>query len=182
MKGLITITSNIDAKTFQRFAYFDAYRFKKHHRAPLSFAAIMLSFSAFCFLVLGDRPQAALIGTVLLAIGVLLPMVYFLVFTFSVRAQAKKLKLPRAAYSLTMTTAPEGLEIVGEDGKERVKLAWKKVYGAYRVRGCTYLYVHPTKAFLLPDGQANKTPDELFAFLQKRLGENCTQDCRLIKR
>ena len=182
MKGLITITSNIDARAFRRFAYFDTYRLKKRYRAPLLFAIMMLVFSACCFFLLKDKPQSALIGWVLLGVGVLLPTVYFAMFAVSVRAQAKKMKLPRAAYSLTMADAPEGLEIVSEDGKERVKLAWKKVYGAYRVRGCIYLYVHPTKAFLLPDGQASASPDELFAFLGARIGKNRTQDCRGIRK
>ena len=182
MKGLITISCRIDAKTFRNFAFFDTFRLKKRYRAPLLFAAIMLAFAAGCLILLKDRPQAALIGGVLLGVGLLLPAVYFLMFALSVRAQAKQMKLPREAYSLTLADAPEGLEIVGEDGKERVKLPWNKVYGAYRVRGCIYLYVHPTKAFLLPDGQASAPPDELFAFLVRRIGANRTQDCRGVRK
>lgn len=184
MKGMITAASRIDAKTFRRFAYFDTFSLKKRYRKPLAFAAIMLAFSLCCFFLLGDRPQAKLIGGVLLGVGLALPLAYFASFALSVRAQIRSLKLAagREAYTLTLSDQPEGLEIVSAGGKERVKLAWKKVYGAYRVRGCIYLYAHPTRAFLLPDGQASAPADEVFAFLVKQIGANRTQDCRARRR
>ena len=180
MKGMITAASRIDAKTFRRFAYFDTFSLKKRYRKPLGFAAIMLAFSLCCFFLLGDRPQARLLGGVLLGVGIALPLAYFASFALSVRAQVKAMKLGegREAYRLTMTDQPEGLEIVSADGKERVKLKWKQVYGAYRVKGCVYLYAHPTRAFLLPDGQASAPADEVFAFLVNQIGKNRTQDCR----
>ena len=180
MKGMITAASRIDAQTFRRFAYFDKFSLKKRYRKPLGFAAIMLAFSLCCFFLLGDRPQARLLGGVLLGVGIALPLAYFASFALSVRAQVKAMKLGegREAYRLTMTDQPEGLEIVSADGKERVKLKWKQVYGAYRVKGCVYLYAHPTRAFLLPDGQASAPADEVFAFLVNQIGKNRTQDCR----
>lgn len=178
MNGTITAVSRIDEKTFRRFAYFDTFSLKKRYRKPLLFAAIMLAFALCCLVLLGGRPQARLIGGVLLAVGVLLPAAYFLSFALSVRAQVKAMKLSaaREAYRLTMTG--EGVEIASADGKERVQREWKQVYGAYRVKGCIYLYAHPTRAFLLPDGQASAAPDDVFAFLAKRIGPNRTQDCR----
>ena len=180
MRGMITAASRIDAKTFRRFAYFDTFSLKKSYRKPLGFAAIMLAFSLCCFVLLREKPQARLIGGVLLGVGIVLPLAYFASFALSVRTQVKTMKLTtaREAYKLTMTDQSEGLEIVSADGKERVKLKWKQVYGAYRVKGCIYLYAHPTRAFLLPDGQASAPADEVFAFLVKQIGQNRTQDCR----
>ncbi|MCH5286629.1 MAG: YcxB family protein [Christensenellaceae bacterium] len=178
MKDTIIAVSRIDAKTFRRFAYFDTYRLKKRYRAPLGFLALMLVFSLCCIFLAADKPQARMIGVVLLAVGLLLPLAYFLTFELSVRTQTREMKQPRKVYTLTLG---DELQISAANGKEQVKLPWNKVYGAYRLPGCIYLYAHPTKAFLLPDGQASVAPDEVFAFLQTHIGEKRTQDCRLSK-
>ena len=179
MKQSIVVVSRVDAKIFRRFAYFDTYRLKKRYRAPLGFLAIMLAFALCCFFVAADKPQARLLGTVLLVVGLLLPLAYFLMFELSVRAQTSKLKQPQKAYTLTLTEEREGVQI--SNGKEQVKLPWNKIYGAYRLAGCIYLYAHPTKAFLMPDGQASVSPDELFDFLVAQIGDKRTQDCRRSK-
>ena len=179
MKDSITIVSRIDAKTFRRFAYFDAYRLKKRYRTPVTFLALMLFFAACCFLVAGRKPGAMMVGSVLLIVGLMLPLAYFLSFALSVRAQTQELKQPRKAYTLTLTDEANGVHVA--NAKEQVTLPWNKIYGAYRLPGCIYLYAHPTKAFLLPDGQASVTADELFAFLISHIGDKRTQDCRVNK-
>ena len=180
MKDSITIVSRIDAKTFRRFAYFDAYRLKKRYRTPVTFLALMLFFAVCCFLVAGRKQGALMVGSVLLIVGLMLPLSYFLSFALSVRAQTRELKQPLKAYTLTLTDEQNGVHIA--NAKEQVTLPWNKIYGAYRLPGCIYLYAHPTKAFLLPDGQASVTPDELFAFLVSHIGEKRTQDCRVNKK
>lgn len=180
MRDTITVVSRIDAKTFRRFAYFDTYRLKKRYRAPLGFLALMLAFALCCFFLAADKPQAGLIGGVLLTVGLLLPLAYFLMFELSVRAQTRSLKQPRKAYTVTLSDEREGVHIAS--GKDQVKLPWNRIYGAYRLPGCIYLYAHPTKAFLLPDGHASVTPDELFAFLVEHIGDKRTQDCRVNKK
>ena len=180
MKDGITIVSRIDAKTFRRFAYFDAYRLKKRYRTPVTFLALMLFFAVCCFLAATRKPGALMIGSVLLIVGLMLPFAYFLTFESSVRAQAKELKQPRKAYTVTLTDEKDGVHVA--NAKEQVTLPWNKIYGAYRLPECIYLYAHPTKAFLLPDGQASVTPDELFAFLIEHIGDKRTQDCRVSKK
>ena len=180
MKDEITIVSRIDAKTFRRFAHFDAYRLKKRYRTPVTFLALMLFFSVICFLVAGRKPGALMVGSVLLIVGLMLPLSYFLMFEMSVQTQAKELKQPRKAYTVTLTDQKDGVHIA--NAKEQVTLPWNKIYGAYRLPGCIYLYAHPTKAFLLPDGQASVTPDELFQFLVEHIGDKRTQDCRASKK
>ncbi len=177
----VTARCRIDAKTFRRFAYFDAFRLKKRYRKPAIFALLLLVFALLCFTALRGKPQAALIGGVLLAVGLLLPVAYFLSFALSVRAQGKKLApggRAKEAYALEMRAEPEGLTVSSADGKESHRIRWDHVYGAYRAAGCIYLYVHPTRAFLLPDGQASASADETFALLREQIGEKRTQDCR----
>lgn len=180
MKDGITIVSRIDAKTFRRFAYFDTYRLKKRYRTPVTFLSLMLFFALICFLVASRKPGALMVGSVLLIVGLMLPLAYFLTFELSVRGQARELKQPRKAYTVTLTDEKNGVHIA--NAKEQVTLPWNKIYGAYRLPECIYLYAHPTKAFLLPDGQASVTPDELFAFLQEHIGDKRTQDCRINKK
>lgn len=177
----ITIPSRIDTKTFRRFAVFDTLVRQKRYRSPVIFAGIMLVFACICYLMDGRAEQAALLGSVLLGIGILLPAVYFSTFFFSVNAQAKKMKLepPKHVYTVTMTDAEDGLTIVtptGEGGTLRLK--WAGLHAAYRVNGCIYLFVSLRQAFLLPDGQANVTPDELWDYLGEKMPEASLHDRR----
>lgn len=166
----ITISSRIDTKTFRKFAIFDTLIRQKRYRSPVIFAGIMLVFACICYIMNGRAEQAVLLGNVLLSIGIILPTVYFGTFFFSVNSQAKKMKLdpPKHVYTITMalTDEEEGISIVtptGEGGTLRVK--WENVHMAYRVEDCIYFFISPRQAFLLPDGQANVTPDELWDYL-----------------
>ena len=50
---------------------------------------------------------------------------------------------------------------------------WPEVQAAFRRKGCIYLYVSPAKAFLLPDGQADATDGEVWAYLKDHMGDKC---------
>ena len=65
----------------------------KHFRSPAIFAGIMGVFACICYTQIGKAEQAALLGNVLLAIGLILPAVYFGHFYMDLQAQSKKLKL-----------------------------------------------------------------------------------------
>lgn len=169
---VITISSRIDTKTFRKFAIFDTITRQKRYRSPVIFMGIMLVFACICYVMNGRVEQAALLGNVLLGIGVILPVVYFGTFYFSVNSQAKKMKLepPKHVYTVTMTDAAEGISIVtptGEGGTLRVK--WANLFMVYRVDGCIYFFISPRQAFLFPDDQANVTPDELWEFLKENM-------------
>lgn len=180
----ITISSRIDTKAFRRFAVFDTLIRQKRYRSPAIFAGIMLVFACICYLMNGRAEQAVLLGNVLLCIGIVLPVVYFGTFYFSVNSQAKKMKLepPRHVYTVTMTDDEEGISIVtptGEGGTLRVK--WANLHMAYRVAGCIYFFISPRQAFLFPDDQANVTPDELWDFLKEKMPEEKLSDRRKAK-
>ncbi|MDD3251381.1 MAG: YcxB family protein [Lachnospiraceae bacterium] len=168
----ITISSRIDTKLFQDFALFDTFTRQKRYRSPLIFAGIMLVFSCICFAMKNAANQAVLLGGVLLGIGVLLPVFYFGNYFYSIRQQAKKMKLdkPKHVYTVSLTSAADGITIVSPTGEGgTLRQNWSDLFAAYRRKGCIYLFVTPQRAFLLPDGQANATPDELWAFLQSHM-------------
>ena len=53
--------------------------------------------------------------------------------------------------------------------EEDVTLPWDKIPAAFRVRNAVYLYAAPTRAFILPDGQADAPADELWRMIVEKL-------------
>lgn len=145
----LTMACHIDTKTFVRFAAFDSLIRKKGWRNPLFFALILSAFAAVCFAGRETHAQALLLGGVLLGVGLILPLVWFGMFFASVRRQAKRLGLSRDRAQYTVALSPEKIHV--EKGKEAADFAWAEVHMACRARGCLYLYVSPTRAFLLPE-------------------------------
>lgn len=167
----IVISSKIDDKLFTSFAFFDTIILQKRLRSPLIFAGIMGIFACICFSLHGRAEQAVLLGSVLLTIGLALPLVYFGTFYRSVQSQVDRmhLKKPQLVYTVYLDGEKDGVVIADPKANSTAFRSWEDIFGAYRVRGCIYLYVSPRQAFLLPDGQANVSDDELWAFLQKKL-------------
>lgn len=145
----LTMTANIDGDTFIRFAVFDTFRLKKRWRSPAAFAAIMTGFAILCFAVRKSHAQAALLGTVLLAAGLVLPAVWFMMYMFSVRNQVKKNGLSERKAQYFVLLSEDKIKVV--KGQEEVTHAWEEVYTAYRAKGCIYLYMNLNRAYLLPD-------------------------------
>src|SRR5699024_10480516 len=158
-REIITIHVKMDRQTFRRFALFDTFRLKKRWCKPALFCAILLVFAAVAFVA--GREQSALIGSVLLLVGLGLPAVYVGTYLSQLNAQAKKLRLdpPRPVYTLRL--AQEGVTIQNDMKAEAtVSLEWKNIHAAWRDKGCIYLYATLARAFLLPDGQADAPPQE----------------------
>ncbi|MDL2206226.1 YcxB family protein [Eubacteriales bacterium OttesenSCG-928-N13] len=165
----IQITVTLEPKTFRRFAIYDTFKRLKRWRMPVVFALIMLAFAAICF-AMRDRAQSMLLGSVLAAVGLGLPIVYFGMFFASLNANVKSQKLPKKVYQLSLSGEPNGVVVQSlTDQNERMELKWESLFAAYRDKECIYLYIVPSKAFLLPDDQATATPDELWAFLQRHM-------------
>lgn len=167
----IHIPVKLDKVTFRRFAAFDTFRRQRRWRSPAAFLTIMTAFSVFLFFQT-DKPQSALIGGVLLAVGLGLPLVYFVSFLISLRENVIKHCLPKLVYTLTLTDGDVHILSNINNGEE-LTLHWNQLFAAYRVKGAVYLYVLPTRAFLLPDGQADTPDDELWAFLKQKLRDKC---------
>ena len=169
MRTEYTIPVKLDAKTFRRFCRFDMLRLRKRWVRPVAFALILIAF-AFVAL-LSKKQEAGMIAAVLLAVGLGLPLVYFGSFFSQVNMQVERHQLnpPRRVYTLKLNY--DGVHVTNNQKDEgQLDVAWKDVQQAFRARDCIYLYITPVRAFLLPDGQADCAPDELWAYLEKHMG------------
>ena len=167
-----TIPVKLDARTFRRFSRFDILNLRMRWSRPAVFGLILVAFAAAA--LASGKPQSGLIGGVLLAVGLGLPAVYFGTFFHQVDVQVKRFGLdtPKPVYTVTLNA--DGIRVNNDQREEDVlELPWKDLRAAFRVKGCIYLYVNASRAFLLPDGQGNVEPDALWEYLKKHMGERC---------
>lgn len=164
----ITVCVKIDAKLFRDFAVFDAFRVKQRWKLPILFALIMLGFAVLCFSRYKTAEQAIFIGTVLLAVGFGLPVIYFVNFFKSIHTQIRKLGLatPQPVYTVTLTDAPDGIQVVAKNG-DTAQYEWNKIHGIYHGKNCIYLYAQSSRAYLLPDRDVADKSEELCNLLKK---------------
>lgn len=169
----IVIPVRLDEKSFKRFAFFDMFVLRKKWIRPLVFSLILIAF-AFVAL-LARKEQSGLIAAVLFAVGIGLPIVYVGSFLSQVRLQAVRLKLKPARRVYTVTLRETGIMVENDMKKEDLlEMDWASVYCAFRKKGCIYLYAATAKAFLLPDGQADSSAQEVWEYLIRHLGrEKC---------
>lgn len=177
----ITVHVKMDPKTLRAFSLFDTFRLKKQWKRPVLFGAILIAFAIVCFLT--GKAQSAMIGSLLLIIGLGLPFVYVSMFLSQVKEQAKKMRLkpPRRVYSLAFT--PEKITVTNDMKKEEtVTLEWDKLAGVFRVKKAMYLYATRTRAFILPNGQADAPDGELWALIASSIPQGRAFDWRKHKR
>lgn len=155
----------LTAGEFCRFTIFDTFRRKKMWRSPAIFAAIMSVSAMICFFM-HHVDGAIMLGTVLLIVGLGMPLTYFVTFFYSLYKQIRTQKLPRTVYTLTLT---ERKELHIENETEQVDYPWKKVHHVYRDKTATYLYVTPVQAFILPHYFVDGGADALWSLLRKKL-------------
>ena len=163
-----TITAHVkmNYQALRAFSLFDTFLLKKAWRRPAIFGGIFLLSAIICF-CLTSKDQNVFMGVFLSIIGLGMPLVYVMMFLSGVKQQAKKLRLPRNVYTLVF--APDGIRITNDMKKEEtVQLEWARVHALYRRKDAIYLYAAPTRAFILPNGQADATPDELWQMLTGR--------------
>ena len=176
----IKISVIMDDKIFRRFTIFDNIYRKRIWVSPVIFATIMSAFALVCFVMRGRADGAVMIGCVLLIIGLGLPAAFMRVLFKSTEAQIKAMGLERArpVYSLRLSREPDGVQVTnGGELTGHVEYEWGGMFGAYRVHGCTYLYVKSNKAFLLPDEQAEGGSD-IWSLLIDMLPKEKLHDCR----
>ena len=165
-KNRITAHVKMDYKTLRAFSLFDTFLLKKAWRRPAIFGGIFLISAIICFCLTG-KEQNVFMGVLLSIIGLGMPLVYVMMFLSGVKQQAKKLKLPRRVYTLAFS--PSGIHITNDlKPEEAVDLEWSRVHALYRRKDAIYLYAAPTRAFILPNGQADATPDELWQMVTER--------------
>ncbi len=169
----ITIPVRMDEKTFKRFARFDMFSLRKKWIRPVIFSAILIAFAFAALLI--RKEQSGLLAGVLLAVGIGLPVVYFGSFLSQVNLQCLQRKLKPARRVYTVTLRESGILVRNDQRREDpLEMDWASVRQAFRRKGCTYLYVTPVKAFLLPDGQADAPDEAVWQYLADHLGaEKC---------
>ena len=144
----------ISSDIFMRFSLFDTFVLKKRWRSPALFAGMMGFFAALCYMMVGKQEQAALLGTVLLCIGLVLPTVYVVLYIFSVRNTAKKLKLGYGKKIYSFAFGQKKMTVRNE--KEKAEFPYGKLMLVYFDKKCTYIYSDASRAFLLPDKNAGE--------------------------
>lgn len=158
----LTVQAVIDGKTYTEFAVFDVLRRQRRWLRPLLFAAIFTAFSLLAFFRKEKAEQAMLLGWVLLAVGLVLPLAYFLSFYLSVRRQAKKQDGKEAAYTLTLDEA--GLTV--QKGEQTAQYAWASLEAVYGLRRSICFYPDRIHAFLLPVSDGDKRSEEIWSLIR----------------
>lgn len=159
----LVIQSKIDPETFSEFAWFDLLRVQRHWRRPLVFAVFFAALSLLALSRAGRVEGAALLGGVLLAVGLGLPLVYFASFARSVRKRARQLDADEIAYTLTLT--PEGVRV--KKGKQTADYRWEAVHRACRLKRSVPLYVDAAHALLLTGKDADAAWERIKQSLPK---------------
>ena len=161
MANELVLSVRLGAAEFRRFAVFNTFRRRRAWVRPVLFALIFTGFSLVC--LLSGKEQGGLLGGVLLAVGLGLPLVYIGNFFSQVSLQIRraKLKPPRLVYTVKIRRL--GVHVQQSGGAE-AEFAWEKLYAACRVRSAVYLYPSADQAFLLPEG-CGAPQDEIWALL-----------------
>ncbi len=170
--NVLSIQVRMDTSSFRAFSAFDVLTRQKRWRRPLLFAVLMAAFAAVCFTQVGRREGAALLGTVLAAIGVGLPIAYFANFFQSVSRQARQLKLetPRDVYCVELSDSGVRVQAAGKQEESFAQhYEWVQLYGAWRTASAVYIYVESNKAYLLPSEQIPGGLDAAWEFVQEKL-------------
>ena len=169
VNNTVTVHVRINARIFRRFALFDTFRLHRRWKAPALFALILLAFALIAFIA-GSGEQASMIGNLLLVIGLGLPLAHVLHFLMQVRDQCKRLGLKQLRPAYTLNMSEKNLRIINDMNPEpEVSLPWESLHGVWRGEFAFYIYVHPSRAFIVPDGQYDLTPSTLYDFFKDRL-------------
>lgn len=155
----ILVPSKISKQVFQRFALFDVFCHRKQWKRPLIFAVIFTALSGLCLAFRNRQEGAALLGFTLLAVGFGLPLAYLLSYFLSLRQQIKRMNLREEQVFYTLRLDAAGVQAAA--GDQKAFCPWEKLYMAYRVSDCVYLYVSRGQAYLLPDGPYSQDVWEL---------------------
>ena len=141
----MTIHSKITPDQFREFALFDIFSHQKRWRGPLLFAAILTFSAAIAFSRMETTRGAGLLGGVLLAVGLGLPLVYFGNFFLSVKNRSRMFTGTVTAYTVELEET--GVTVTKEG--QRAEYPWSSLQGAYRLNTLIVLYVDFHHAFLL---------------------------------
>lgn len=162
--GCVTVPVKLTAKGFRDFAIYDTLVRQRRWMAPVVFCLILSVSAAICYALRDRSPNAGLLVGVLLAVGLGLPLVYFISFFGSIRQQIRRMGLSEPKEVYTVTLDSQGVHV--DAGAEHRDHPWESVYQARLRAEAVYLYPSPKQAYLLP--YADTDP----AALKKMLNEH----------
>ena len=176
MKDEINIHVKINPSIYRSFCHFDTFRRQRRWSVPL---LVSLLLSSLSLLLLFLRPEGAeTIAAVFLGLSLSVPMIVFGLYFIQIQAQISSLGLKNVPEIYYLRLLPACLVVHNaRQNDTEIRLPWKDLWGAFRTKNSIYLYVRPERAFILPDGQADVSPEELWTFLQTCLGKG---KCRTV--
>ena len=173
----VTVNVVVNSEIFYNFSVFDGLYRKRGLFNAVIFATVMSVFALVCIIMLGDT----FLGSLLFLIGWGFPAFRVWNCVRFAKAQIKYLDLdnPKTVYSLHFSDEPDGITVTNHGGgDDPLVYKWVDIHYAYRADGCIYLFVLPTKAYLLPDGQAVEGTEALWQIIKANLPEHKVQDRR----
>lgn len=159
---------------FRRFTMFDILKRRKMWRSPVIFAGILGSCAIICY-IMHHVDGAVMLGSVLLAVGLGMPAVYFSTFFSSLRKEIKNqnLKTPRQVYTLELSHKTDGIFI--RNKTEKVTYQWGQVFHVYQDKNATYLFLSSSRGFILPHDCVPDGKEALWNLITSMLPtERCT--------
>lgn len=166
----ITVHTHVDAQVYTAFSTFNNFTLNQRKLTLKLFPVLMIGLG-----VAHLANQYRAMGVVFIALGCLLPLSYLGFHRRALKNQIAQYRLekPRLAYTITLMQS----KIFIENGKEKIQYPYEMCYGAYQVPHFCYVYITKAKCFILPtkDLQDEVTKEELWAFLQDKLGAQRTK-------
>ena len=167
-KEELIVESKVDAVMFREFAVFDTFRRQKRWLRPLIFAAFFCVIAAVAFSRAAEVEGAALLGGVLLAVGLGLPAVYFSKFFLSLSRRARALDPRAIAYTVTL-----GQGVTVKKDSQSAAYEWDALPLACRLNHSVCLYVDALHALLLRDDKGR-----VWETVTARMDGQRVRDCR----
>lgn len=170
-KNCYILPITLNEKSFMDFIVYDSKT--KHHRFKtiIALAVCLFMLSTFCFASVETYKSAGTVGSILVALCVIITTWYFNSFRNTIKQQTKKMDLtkPRHVYTVHLNQGTKGVELYYPEEKTPAgKYAWDEITGAWRSKNAIYLYVTDTQAILIPN-YMTKSPNDLWKFLGNQM-------------
>ena len=161
----------LSEKSFKDFIVYDSKTKQHRFKTIITLTVCLFMLSTFCFASVETYSFAGTLGSILVALSVIIPTWYFNSFRNTIKQQTIKMNLskPRHVYTVHLYPGKKGIEFYyPEEKTPSATYSWESIHGAWRSKKAIYLYVTESQAILIPD-YVSKNPDELWSFLQKEL-------------
>lgn len=145
----LSVNVMMDAKVFSHFAHFDVFTLTGRGRRMAAIAGILVSLA-----IMNYATDAALLGTVILLIGVFILLSFLIRYRASTVEQINRFRLndPKPVYRIDFPQEGAALRLAITDQPEQ-EIAFADLYGVYRTTHAVYLYKEKTQAYIVPLSQ-----------------------------